>query len=133
MRKQPRVTNEQGFTLVSVMIAIVLVSVGMLGLFSTQVSAYALTTHANARTAAVNIARAHMETLKATDPRVLSSVPVDPEVVDADGEADPNGAFTRSVTIEPGGTHLKKLTVTVDFPKARTPLKLVTLIYHNTF
>ena len=125
--------NDKGFSLVSVMVAIVLISIGILSIFSTQVSAYSLQTHANARTAAVNIARAHMEQIKAQDPRTLGAVPLSPERVDSDGQPDEKGAFTRKVDIASGGDHLKQVTVIVDFPKAKQPIELVTLVYHQTF
>lgn len=125
--------NEQGFTLVSVMVALVMTTVGLLALLSTQVTSYSLETQANARTAAVSVARAYMEDIKARDPRTLSSVPLGPERVDAAGEPSESGVFQRSVEIASGGDHLKEIRVKVLFPKATQPVELVTLVYHQTF
>jgi len=125
--------NEQGFTLVSVMIAIVLVAVGLLALLGTQVSTYAMQTHANARTGAVEVARAYMEELKSRDPRTLVAAASDEEQVNDAGEIASDGAYTRSVAVRSGGDFLKEVKVTVDFPKATAPVELVTLVYHKTF
>jgi len=133
MMKGTTMQRETGFTLVSVMIAIVLISVGLLGMFGTQVGAYAMQTHANARTGAVEVARAYMEEIKARDPRTFAGLPTGEEQVNEAGNLDSGGIFTRQVVVAPGGDHLKQLTVTVDFPKATQPVKLVTLVYHNTF
>jgi len=126
-------SNEKGFTLVSVMVAIVMTAVGLLGLLSTQVASYSLGTHANARTAAVSVARAYMEEIKARDPRTLGSLPVDPQWVGANGEPSESGVYKRSVEISSGGDHLKEVKVKVLFPKATQPVELVTLVYHQTF
>lgn len=133
MMKEQTMNDSKGFTLVSVMIAIVLISVGLLGMFGTQVGAYGMQTHANARTGAVEIARAYMEEVKARDPRTLGSLPTGGQLVNESGTLDPDGHFTREVLIEPGGDHLKQVTVTVDFPKATKAVKLVTLVYHQSF
>lgn len=128
-----RMDNENGYTLVSVMIAIILITVGMLGMFGTQVSSYSMQTHANARTSAIELGRAYMEDIKSRDPRTYSSLPTDPERVNESGQVDADGNFTRQVLVEPGGDGLKQVTVLIDFPKATAPLKLVTLVYHKTF
>ena len=131
--KDPKMNDRNGFTLVSVMIAIVLISVGLLGMFGTQVGSYSMQTHANARTGAVEVARAYMEDIKSRDPRTFGSLPVGGERVNEAGELDSDGHFVREVKVEPGGDHLKQISVLVEFPKATKAVKLVTLVYHQTF
>ena len=123
MMKSHITNREAGYTLVSVMIAIILITVGLLGMFGTQVTSYSMQTHANARTGAVEIARAYMEDIKSRDPRTLSSLPSGAEKVNETGVLDANGSFTRAVKVEAGGSGLKQITVEVSFPKARAPCR----------
>ena len=123
--------NRAGFTLVGVLVAIIVVSVGLTAILSAQINASAMQRNATLRTGAIEIARSHMETLKARDPRTV--VAEDAVQVDAAGLASASGIFERSVAVDAGGQGLRQVTVRVTFPGARRPVELVTLLYHREF
>lgn len=123
--------DQAGFTLVGVLVAIVIVSLGLSAILSAQVMAYGMQTTANLRTTAVEIARAHMEVVKTRDP--LTLVAEAKEAVNETGAPDAAGAYAREVTVGPGGDGLKEIRVLVDYPRSRKPVELVTLIYHREF
>ena len=60
--------NRRGFTLISVMIAVVILAVGVLALSRTLTSAMQMNTRAGMRTIALDIARQRMEFLRAQPP-----------------------------------------------------------------
>lgn len=119
--------RRDGFTLISVMIAMVLLTVGLLGL-SRALGAVVATQHnAASRTAALEIGRSFMEQVRATPPDDLETeVAVN---VDGTGEPDPAGVYVRTMTVSPEAANLLKVVLTVDFPRAREPVELVTYIY----
>ena len=122
-----QVRNESGVAMVGLIIAVLLLSVGLVALMTSAVAAFSLQTEAATRTTALEIASSYMETVKSRKPEyIVSETAV---VVDEDGLPSEYGAFKRSVEVEPGGKDLKNVKVLVDFPRAPRPLELVTLVY----
>lgn len=123
--------SDAGYTLIGILVAIIVVSVGLTAILSAQVNATTMQRTSGLRTTSVEIARAHMETLKAKDPRTITA---ESDIrVDESGAPSSTGHYYRSVAVEPGGDGLKKVTVSVEYPGGRNPVELVTLLYHREF
>lgn len=123
--------REDGFTIISVLVAIVMLSVGILALSRSGTQAMAAQTLAGSRTTALAIGRAYMEAVRSRPPaEVLSESAAR---VDRTGTADPNGAFTRSVVVNNVRHNLKEIRVIVEFPRSKVPIELVTLAYVGNF
>ncbi len=92
---EPRRPPAAGFTPMEVMIAMVILSVGILGVFSMQIRAINQNAAARMQTEATALAAQHMELLKA--------VPFDHTMLSADAglnpHAAPRGAFTLQWTV----------------------------------
>ena len=82
------------------------------------------------RTTALDVARAHMEDVKSRDP--LTLVAETAVQVNDQGQVDPNGVFTRELTVENAGRNLLEVTVIVTTPRS-TPIRLVTWTYDGAF
>ncbi len=119
--------NERGFTLISVLIALVLLSVGMMALSRTGATVVKAHAGAAARTTALAIARGHMEVLRSRDPRSLESE--SPVQVNETGAVDTQGAYTRTVTVTDLDHNLVRVELVVQFPRATQPVELITLAY----
>ncbi|NIM49405.1 MAG: hypothetical protein GTN78_01955 [Gemmatimonadales bacterium] len=119
--------KEAGFTLISVMIALILLAVGIMALSRAGGEVLAARSAAATRTTAVAIGRAYMETLRSRDPATLSSESA--VKVNDTGAADPNGQYTRTVEVESTGENLVRVRVLIDAPRSQEPVELVTLVY----
>ena len=119
--------REDGFTIISVLVAIVMLSMGILALSHSGVQAMAAQTLAGNRSTALGIGRAYMEAVRSRPPdQVQSESPIK---VDATGTTSPNGVFTRSVEVKVVRHNLKEILVIVEFPRSKVPVELVTLAY----
>ena len=129
-RQNPR-RSTAGYTLIGVLVAIIVVTVGLTAILSAQVNATTMQRSSGLQTTSVEIARTYMETLKSKNP---TSIVVESDVrVDATGAPSATGDYYRSVALEPGGDGLKKVTVSVTYPGGRRAVELVTLLYHREF
>jgi len=118
--------SDAGFTLVSLIVALVLLSVGVLAVSTTLTQSVSMQTIISLRKTALDVAGAYMEDVKSRDPLSLAS---EAEVrVDAVGDENAYGLFTRTLTVESIGTHLMRVTVTVTAPRS-APVELVTLVW----
>ena len=120
--------SESGFSLISVLVAITMFSAGVLALSRTGAEVMRVQTQSSLRSTAVAIARAHMETLRAQDPKDILSE----SAIKVDGEGKPNnqGSFTRTVNVEDAGRNLKEIRVVVDFPRSGAPIELMTYAFY---
>ena len=123
--------NEKGLSLVEVIIALLMVSLGMIALIHS--SAYTLGVRAGSsnRATATYIADTYLEQLKIrADSLTAAELPTS---VDSRGTADPSGYFARSLNIDRSiATDLIKATVTVEYPWAsgrRRSVEITTFIY----
>lgn len=123
--------REDGFTIISVLVAIMMLSLGILALSHAGVQAMAAQTLAGNRTTALAIGRAYMEAVRSRPPAQVQSEP--PVRVDETGTASPNGVFTRSVAVTNVRHNLKQVLVIVEYPRFKVPIELVTLAYVGNF
>ena len=125
------IKRNNGYTIISVLIAIVMLSGGILALSRTGTMAMVAQNTAGLRTTALAIARAHMERVRsrpASD--VVSESPVQ---VDETGLVDTGGRYTRSVEVADVRHNLKEIKVIVTFPNGLVPVELITLAYVGKF
>jgi len=121
--------GEAGFTLISVMMAVVLLTIGILALSRTQSLVLSAHSSAATRTTALEIARAYLENLRSRDPSTLATESA--LKVDETGVANANGPYTRSVTVQSLSSNLKQVTVTVTTPTNKNGVSLMTMAYVN--
>ena len=117
---------DAGFGLIEVMVAIVLLSVGVLSISQVLTQSVSMQTIMAVRITALDVARAYMEDLKSRDP--LTLVAETAVQVNDQGQVDSNGVFTRELTVENAGRNLLEVTEIVTTPRS-TPIRLVTWIY----
>jgi Tfp pilus assembly protein PilV len=119
--------NKRGYSLISMLVAMVLLSVGVLALMRTTgeiVEGYGTT---SVRTTALSIARGYLEELRTRDPATLITEAA--VTVNDSGVADASGNFSRAVTVSSPQTNLRQVVVTVNFPRAARPIELITLVF----
>ena len=122
--------SDAGLGLVSVMVALVLLSAGILSLAGVLTQSISMQTTINLRTTGLDLARGYMEEIRGRDPLTLGSEAM--VRVNERGEADEGGAFTRQLTIEQVQLHLVEATVIVTLPQSN-PVRLVTWIYDGVY
>lgn len=121
--------NENGFSLVSVLVAITMFSAGVLALSRTGAEVVRVHTQVSARSTAVGIARAHMEFLRAQDPTNIQSESA--VTVNGEGQPDAGGHFTRTVNVQDLSQNLKEIRVLVSYPRSTTPIELMTYAFFS--
>lgn len=119
--------QQSGFTIVSVMIALVLLTLGIMAVSRTSFEVLRAHTATAARTTALEIGRSYLEELRTRDPASLVSETA--VKVDETGQVSATGAYQRSVLVEVLAKNLKRVTVRVQGPHLKGPIELVT----NTF
>lgn len=128
-----RLRCERGFSILTVLIAIVLVSVAAVALSGTTVYVLSLRTESTVRSTAVGIASAYMESVKTR--RIATLASEAGTNVNGLGEPDASGSFVRSLSVEPGPIPKSKLlTVSVQYPRGRANMgrvELVTIVYEG--
>ncbi len=135
MRTQPkhRVTvrrPEAGFGMISLMVALVLLSVGVLSISQVLTQSVVMHTIIALRITALDVARSYMEEVKSRDPLTLASEAA--VQVNDRGELDESGAFTREVQVISVGLHLDQISVIVTTPRT-SPVTLVTWVYDGVY
>jgi len=123
--------SNAGYSLVSVLIALLLLSVGVLSLSSVLTQSLSMQTVMATRTSALYVAQTHLELLKSQDPVSLASEAV--VQVDGRGNPDAGGAFSREVTVASAGRNLMEVVVIVTTPRSTNPIRLVTWVYDGRF
>lgn len=122
--------NRRGFTLISVMIAVVILAVGVLALSRTLTGAMQANTRAGMRTIALDIARQRMEFLRAQPPSdMINFVEATPVDVSEQGLPVSGGKYHRTVLVTDVRLNLVSVTVRVAYPNGTTPVELVTYVY----
>jgi Tfp pilus assembly protein PilV len=122
--------NERGFTLISVLLAVSMLTIGLLALARTQGILTSSEAGVSNRTIALAIATDRLEQLRASDPATLATEP--PAMVDANGNPSASGAYQRSVTVTLDAANLVRLLVVVNYPRMTSPVQLEALIYRRT-
>ncbi len=119
-----------GFSLISVLVAIVLLSVGMLSISQVLTQSVSMQTIMSMRMTALDVARSYMEEVRSRDPVTLGSEAV--VTVNDRGAVDATGVFTRELTVKSVALHLNEVTVIVTTRRS-TPIVLVTWVYDGEY
>lgn len=119
----------RGFTLVSMIVAVILLAVGLSSLASANASTIKLQTLAQNRTNAIAIARGHLEQVRTRDPWLVQTESA--VRLGAEGTPESNGPYVRTMTVTEARQNLVKIEVKVDYPRATTPVLLTTLLFRG--
>lgn len=122
--------REGGFTLISVLVAVVMLAFGLMALARTQSILMTSETGVANRSAALGVAAGYLEQLRSRDPATLASEA--PVAVDAEGQPAAGGPYYRSTVVSPDQANLLRVRVLVTFARASTPIELITLIYRKS-
>lgn len=125
------IKRNDGYTIISVLVAIVMLSIGILALSRTGTMAMAAQNTAGLRTTALAIARAHMERVRSRP--AIDVVSESPVQVNETGLVVTGGRYTRSVEVADVRHNLKEVKVIVAFPNGTVPVELITLAYVGKF
>ncbi len=121
---------DAGFGLISVMVAIILLSIGVVSISQVLTQSVAMQTIVAMRTTGLDVARSYMEEVRGRDPLTVTA---EAEVrVNDRGEVDSDGRFLRELTIQTVDLHLVEATVIVTLPRSN-PIRLVTWIYDGVY
>ena len=124
---------EGGFTIVSALIAVVLLSIAVVALSGTTVYMLSLQTEASTRSTAAGLAAGYMEVVKTRDTSTLASESA--ANVDELGAISASGKFIRELIVGPGpAPNSKFVTINVLYPRGRSTMgdvELVTIIYEG--
>lgn len=122
--------GRRGFTLISVMVALVMLAGGVLALSSTMTSAAHANNTAGFRTVALDIGRQRMEWLRSIPPQDIS-VNAEPggTPVNGQGQPDAAGKFRRRVIVTDVRQNLISVLVEVSYPGGTRPIELLTYVY----
>jgi type IV pilus assembly protein PilV len=115
VENQP-IHNENGFSLIELLIALSILAIGMLAAASMNYSAVRNNTNGNVYTQANMLAKGLLESLKSQDIDSAALAPgdySDPNPVDENG--NPGGIYMRTWNIANYGTQSRQITVTVQW------------------
>ncbi len=121
---------DAGFGLISVMVALILLSIGVLSVSQVLTQSVTMQTIVAMRTTGLDIARSYMEEVKGRDP--LTLVSESPVQVNERGEEDSDGSYTREITVVSVDLHLDEVVVIVTLPRSN-PIRLLTWIYDGVY
>jgi Tfp pilus assembly protein PilV len=121
-----KLTRRDGFTLISVLIAITLLSVGIMALAGAQFTAVRQTRLELQRTQAIQLVSAYAEEIRARNPWTLTNE--GPTSIDSTGAVSAQGTYTRRVVVTDEGTQLLRAVITVQ-PRAAKAVRIETLIF----
>jgi type IV pilus assembly protein PilV len=120
----------RGFTLVSVLLAVMMLTIGLVALARTQAQLTAAESGVSSRSVALAIASSHLEQLRSGDPATLASEA--PVLVDGDGQPSAAGSYRRSVVVALDRNNLVRVRVLVEYPRGQAPVELTSLVYRPT-
>ena len=121
---------DAGFGLISVMVAIILLSIGVVSVSQVLTQSVMMQTIVAMRTTGLDIARSYMEEVKGRDPLTIASEAA--VAVNDRGQEDGNGPYTRELIVESVDLHLDQVVVIITLPRSN-PIRLVTWIYDGVY
>ena len=119
----------KGFSLVSMLVAMILLGVGISALAHSNGQTVTLQTLAQNRTNAIAIGRSYLEQVRSRDPWTVVTEPA--VNVDAEGNETPDGRYRRRMTVTGSRQNLVRLEVVVDYPRANQPITLNTMLFRG--
>ncbi len=123
--------REAGFTIVSVLVAIILLSMGAMSLSHVATGAMVVQTQASNRSIAAGIGRAHLEKLHRIQPEDVAAE--SPVRVNAEGVVDAGGDYVRTVYVDLVRRNVKEVKITIEYPRSTRPVEFVTQIFVSSF
>jgi type IV pilus assembly protein PilV len=117
---------EGGFGLIEVVVALLILSVGVLSVSNVLTQSVSMQTLAAQRTTALSIAQTKMEQLRAMT--ATSIVAEAAQRVNETGAPAANGLFTREVTVTAISGNINEVAVIVSTPRT-SPVRLVVWVY----
>lgn len=127
--RNPHRRTRRGFTIVSMLVAIILLAVGLMSLAGANAQTVTMQTLAQNRTSAIAIARAYMEQVRTRDPWLITSESA--VNLNSDGQAAGSGKFVRSLVVTQTRTNLIKIVVKVVYPRGSQPVELTTSFFRG--
>lgn len=122
-------SQRTGFALLSIMVAVVLLATGVMAIGAANTNRIRSQTLSTTRSAALTVARSYLETVRGRDPW---SIATESAVhVDANGQVNPSGAFTRELLVTVDRANLLRLEVVVTGPGVSVPIRLMTNAYRG--
>lgn len=118
--------NEAGFTLISVIMAVVILSIGIIALGRSQAMLIRAQATSAQRDIALSIARNYVEEVRS---RTTQPVSEGASAVDETGTLAASGKYRRSLTVADLGDGLYQSTCSVTYPRGPQPVQIITLIY----
>ncbi|MBL0169162.1 MAG: hypothetical protein IPP90_00325 [Gemmatimonadaceae bacterium] len=128
-RSRRGVRRRLGFTMVSMLMAIILLAVGLMALAGANAQTVTMQTLSQNRTSAIAIARAYMEQVRTRDP--WSIVSESAVALNNEGLASGGGAFIRTLTVTTVRQNLIKIVVDVRYPRGTQPVQLTTSYFRG--
>lgn len=123
------VRTRRGFSIISMLVAMILLGVGVSALAHSNGQTVTMQTLAQNRTNAIAIGRGYLELVRTRDPWTIESeTPVN---VDADGRVSANGRYRRMMTVTSNRQNLIRIEVRVDYPRATQPITLNTMLFRG--
>ncbi|HMU62400.1 MAG TPA: prepilin-type N-terminal cleavage/methylation domain-containing protein [Gemmatimonadales bacterium] len=119
-------TSEAGFTLISVIMAVVILSIGIMALGRSQAMLVRAQATSASRDVALGIARNYVEEVRS---RTTQPASEGATAVDETGTASAGGHYSRSLTVSDLGDGLYQAICSVTYPRGQQPVQIITLIY----
>lgn len=127
--------NDKGITLVEVMASVLVFMVGVMAMMAVFTASLRMSKQSTYVYKAHNLAKEHIETLKAVDFTLVATAGEADTIVDENGNADPAGEYRRTTVVTTpynGHADLAMVTVSVNYTSRGainpTPMQMTTLI-----
>jgi type II secretory pathway pseudopilin PulG len=126
-RRSHRPDSRRGFTLLSMLVALVLLSVGVMALAQANAATVKVGAQSANRGLALAVARGYLEEVRSRDPWTLETE--SPQRVGSNGEPNSLGPYTRSMTVTELRTNLIQVQIAVEYPNPTSPVSVDTYLY----